>query len=105
MNARRQPHLSVGQRDAVVRALNERARTLREEIDADLRADLNAEPEAAALERDEVELREVEAALARVHEPGFGLCTDCDVEIPFARLEANPAALRCVACQARAEQA
>jgi RNA polymerase-binding transcription factor DksA len=67
-------------------------------------ADLNAEPEVAALERDEVELREVEAAQGRVHEPDFGLCVDCNADIPFARLQAAPWARRCVPCQARAER-
>jgi len=38
-----------------------------------------------------------------VHEPDFGLCVDCEADIPFARLQANPSAKRCVACQARAE--
>ena len=58
---------------------------------------------AAAL-RDEAELREVQALLARVHEPDFGLCVDCEADIPYVRLQANPSATRCVACQPRTEQ-
>ena len=96
-------YLTIQQRETLQRLLNERAAALREEIGEDRMADLNAEPEVAALERDVIEWREVEAALARVHEPDFGLCADCDADIPFARLEANPSAQRCVACQARAE--
>jgi len=46
---------------------------------------------------------ELEAALARLHEPDFGLCVDCDAEIPYARLSSNPTATRCVACQAKFE--
>jgi RNA polymerase-binding transcription factor DksA len=96
-------YLTIQQRETLQRLLEERAAALREEIGEDRMADLNAEPEVAALERDVVELREVEAALARVHEPDFGLCIDCDADIPFARLEANAWAKRCVACQATAE--
>ena len=96
-------YLTIQQRDTLQQLLQGRAAALRGEIGEDRLADLNAEPEAAALERDVVELREVEAGLARVHEPDFGLCIDCEADIPFARLEANPSASRCVACQARAE--
>ena len=96
-------YLTIQQRETLQRLLDERAAALREEIGEDRMADLNAEPEVAALERDVIEWREVEAALARVHEPDFGLCVECDADIPFARLEANPSAKRCVACQARAE--
>ena len=31
---------------------------------------------------------------------GFGLCEECEEEIPFARLEAMPYATLCAACQA-----
>jgi DnaK suppressor protein len=106
LNVLHVPHrryLTIQQRETLQRLLNERAAALREEIGDDRMADLNAEPEVAALERDVIEWREVEAALGRVHEPDFGLCADCDADIPFARLEANPSAKRCVACQARAE--
>ena len=39
-------------------------------------------------------------AMARIHDADFGLCADCELPIPFARLEVEPEALRCVACQA-----
>ena len=47
---------------------------------------------------------QLEAALARLHEPDFGLCVDCNAEIPYARLSANPIATRCVSCQAKHER-
>jgi DnaK suppressor protein len=106
-NVPHMPHrryLTIQQRETLQRLLDERAEALREEIGEERMADLNAEPEVAALERDVVELREVEAAQRRVHEPDFGLCIDCDADIPFARLEVSPSARRCVACQARAER-
>lgn len=97
-------YLTIQQRETLQRLLEERAAALREEIGEDRMADLNAEPEVAALERDVVELRKVEAAQRRVHEPDFGLCADCGSDIPFARLQAKAWAKRCVACQARAER-
>ncbi len=97
-------YFTLEQRAALQRQLEERAGVLREEIGEDRLADLNAEPDVAALERDVMELREVESALARLHQPEFGVCVDCEADIPFTRMQANPAATRCVACQARAER-
>jgi len=51
------------------------------------------------------ELAEIDAALARIDADRYGLCIDCENEIPMRRLEAEPAALRCVACEARHEAA
>jgi DnaK suppressor protein len=109
------------------RRLRERARTLRGEIrDALLRsehehhkdlagmvsdagdesvANLLADVDVAAVDRDVGELREVESALARVRDGSYGACVDCEGEIGFARLNANPSAARCVACQTRRERA
>lgn len=50
-------------------------------------------------------LRRVNEALQRVHEADFGLCSDCGGTISFDRLMAKPEALRCIGCQAAAEQA
>jgi RNA polymerase-binding transcription factor DksA len=97
-------YLTIEQRESLQRLLEARAAQLREEIGEDRLADLNAEPEAFSLERDVVELREVEAALGRLHEPDFGLCADCGADVPYARLEANLGAARCVACQAQTER-
>lgn len=55
--------------------------------------------------REHGELRAVRAALARLDDGSYGECIDCDIDIPFARLQAQPAALRCVPCQEKAEQA
>ncbi|WPG40176.1 TraR/DksA family transcriptional regulator [Variovorax sp. EBFNA2] len=59
----------------------------------------------AEAERDMAELREIEAARARLDSGAFGRCIECGAEIPHARLQAQPAAARCIACQARHEQA
>jgi RNA polymerase-binding transcription factor DksA len=101
------PHMhyfTLEQREALRRQLRQREAVLREEIGEDRLADLDREPEAAALERDVLELRDVERALERLHTPEFGICADCGADIPYVRLHAQPSAARCVACQAAAER-
>ena len=45
-------------------------------------------------------------ALARLREgASYGICTDCEEDIPFARLQAEPWALRCVDCAGLREAA
>ena len=55
--------------------------------------------------RDTQELRDIAAALQRMDEGRYGECVDCGCEIPLARLQAQPSAARCTACQERVEQA
>jgi RNA polymerase-binding transcription factor len=119
-------YFTIAQREALQGQLERRGAELREEIAAALRAtggeraeglanhleeiddqpvaDLESAIEIAALEREVRELREIEAARLRLHEPDFGLCVDCEAEIPYTRLSANPAAVRCVDCQALRER-
>src|SRR5579864_5396139 len=42
---------------------------------------------------------QVERALERVREGGYGICEGCGRRIPEARLRYQPAATRCVECQ------
>ena len=58
-----------------------------------------ADLSAARLDHEVRQLRAWEAAAARIEGEGFGACEDCGAAIPAARLVANPAATRCVACQ------
>lgn len=58
----------------------------------------------AERERDMLELREIAAARERMEAGTYGRCIDCDADIPLARLEAQPWAARCVACQEKHEQ-
>ena len=67
-------------------------------------ADLIADLGEAETTRDLGELRALEAALKRVADGSYGLCSDCGEEIPYRRLRAEPAAGRCLACQARHEK-
>jgi RNA polymerase-binding protein DksA len=48
-------------------------------------------------------IRDIEAALKRVKDGGYGVCTDCGVDIAFPRLQAYPTAKRCIACQEKRE--
>jgi RNA polymerase-binding protein DksA len=67
-------------------------------------ANMLADLDIAAVDRDVGELREVENALARISEKAYGACTDCGEPIGYARLKAQPAAARCVPCQERRER-
>lgn len=56
-------------------------------------------------ERETAELSAIDAALKRIAAGTYGQCIACGVDIPTARLHANPTALRCVACQDAQEHA
>ena len=58
----------------------------------------------AEQDRDVDELRQIAAAKQRMDHGTYGVCVDCGIDIPLARLEAQPAAARCVADQERYEQ-
>ncbi|MDR3393946.1 MAG: TraR/DksA family transcriptional regulator [Parasulfuritortus sp.] len=58
-----------------------------------------ADLSAARLNLEVRQWRELDAAAGRMASPGFGVCQDCDAAIPLARMVANPAAVRCIACQ------
>ena len=68
-------------------------------------ADLETAMDVAEVSRDAEELREVEAALARLRANTYGTCLECGAPIPLPRLEAYPMAARCIACQERLEAA
>lgn len=119
-------YLTIEQREALGAQIAGRAETLRAEIAAALRqpgdsdtihlanhlaeidddalADLETALDVAALERDIAELRALDDAGVRLHGPDYGVCADCEEEIPFRRMAANPAATRCTACQAGYER-
>ncbi|MBI1397284.1 MAG: TraR/DksA family transcriptional regulator [Betaproteobacteria bacterium] len=66
-------------------------------------ADTLADAMAQRADHEITELRATEAALARLDKGSYGTCVDCGEHIAFARLEASPTAIRCVACQSRYE--
>jgi RNA polymerase-binding transcription factor DksA len=53
---------------------------------------------------DSREFNAISEALHRVHRADYGTCVECHEAIPFERLQLEPQALRCAACQALQER-
>lgn len=118
--------LSTEQQNALRQQLRQRAQALGGEL-RDLDAERqstgpasrpgetpdDAGDQAEQLQRDEVreaeqnrdaaELAAIDAALQRMDSGRYGECIDCGIDIPPARLQAQPMAARCVACQEKFE--
>jgi DnaK suppressor protein len=73
----------------------EQARDTEDDSFSNLIVDLNL----SEIDRDADELRRIDTALVRLSDGSYGVCEDCSRQIPSARLEAEPTALRCVQCQ------
>ena len=73
---------------------------LEEESVADLLVDLGL----SIIDMHINELRDVEAALRRIHVGAYGVCIECDDELDLARLRAFPTAKRCLMCQENYER-
>jgi RNA polymerase-binding protein DksA len=67
---------------------------------ADALADLNL----TLVDRHIRELRDIEAAKARIGDRSYGKCVDCGDDIAPERLRAWPTAKRCHACQQQRER-
>lgn len=87
----------------VSRAEHARELLLQDGDDAPQR-DADREVDLAITDRELAELGAVSQALQRLATGDYGRCSDCDAEIPFARLQVEPQALRCVACESRHER-
>ena len=120
------PPLTAAERSALEARLRERQRALRGEIRAHLRGtgdsgvvglssvpaetdDWGVGDEMAARDIAEArhllaELADVEGALGRVAAGSYGECIDCGDAIAAARLNAYPAATRCIGCQGALEK-
>jgi RNA polymerase-binding protein DksA len=73
----------------------EQARDAEDDSFANLMVDLSY----SDVQRDVDELRRIDAAQRRLQEGSYGICLQCGMEIPRARLEAEPTAVRCINCQ------
>jgi len=62
------------------------------------------EVDDAVADIDSREFSAITQALLRIHGPDYGLCVDCHLAIAFERLQLEPQALRCTACQALHER-
>ncbi len=49
------------------------------------------------------ELSKIASALAKMENGTYGVCVNCEEEIPLARLRAHPFADRCIRCATAAE--
>ncbi|SPQ01847.1 DnaK suppressor protein [Candidatus Sulfobium mesophilum] len=59
--------------------------------------------QASKLTRHRLQLRDIEEALRKIEFGTYGICDDCEEEIPIGRLNVMPFALRCVDCQEKHE--
>lgn len=80
--------------------LAERVHDVGDESVADLLSDVGL----AVIDRHLQELRDIEAAQARLAMGSYGVCQDCAGPIGYTRLTAYPSALRCHACQQQYER-
>lgn len=76
-------------------------RDLSDLFDESPTVDLDPETLLSLQERTERRLSEIDEALTRVADGTYGLCVECHEPIPFRRLEALPAASRCIECSGR----
>jgi DnaK suppressor protein len=67
--------------------------------EGDPRADAVSEMDVATAIRESREMRETEAALARIRDGSYGICIDCGVGLSRASLKADPTSTRCPRCQ------
>lgn len=65
--------------------------------------DADREVDLALSDRDAVELAAIERALTRLAQGRYGACERCGGAIAFARLQLEPHAERCVACESALE--
>lgn len=71
--------------------------------DTDAQLNTARDLEFALDEHETAELAQIDAALQRMAAGTYGQCLDCGDDIPLARLQATPQALRCIDCQQKAE--
>jgi RNA polymerase-binding transcription factor DksA len=66
-------------------------------------SDLVSDVNLAEVTRDVEEMRDIGRALQRLAQGSYGICISCGDRIDPARQDANPAAIRCLACQSEFE--
>lgn len=110
--------MSLGktQRSALRQRIEERRTQLKRDLkrkgltaevpddDDESTASLLRELDNAEMQRDLQELLDLSGALGRLESEAYGVCVDCNESIPYARLLAEPSALRCVNCENHRER-
>lgn len=123
-------YLTIEQRDSLRHTLVSRAANLRGQIVTNLRDTrrpgcaplasrfetdaerelseldgLESEIEGADVEQEIRQLRRVHDTLLRLRTPDYGVCIECEEDIPFARLRDDPYTTVCLHCQQRKDLA
>ena len=123
-------YLTIEQRESLRDALHGRAALLRGEITNQLRRSrrpacgwlaqrieedpartlhalegLEAEIDGAEVQQEMRQLRTVQDTLTRLRSHHYGVCGDCEGDIPFSRLRDDPFATLCRPCQQRRDLA
>ena len=95
-------------RDALEKSENQQYIELIDRVPADIGdqsvGDALADLSLALIDRHIQEIRDIEAARARIKDGRFGTCEDCGEAIGFERLRAYPTARRCIRCQQQRER-
>jgi DnaK suppressor protein len=98
--------LLLKRRQALLRALNNDFASTLSVDDNDVRdiADRAVETEyreviAELAEVESRELKQIDEALQRLTKGEYGVCVECEKNIPMARLQALPYATKCIHCQ------
>lgn len=86
--------LLLAEKEAMTRRLQHQ----NEEIDPS-----NTEVLDPLTDSEEKLLEKIELALMKIENGSYGLCVNCDREIPRSRLEAKPSVSLCLACQRQHE--
>ena len=89
----------------MVDALDDHAKTISIPTDMEELGSDNAEQELTLtlLGTDEDILDQIEAAIVRIEDGGYGRCEDCGEQIPETRLGAIPYAAKCIQCASKQE--
>jgi len=103
--ARMRLEVMLEELDRSIRVLKGDPVAVPERSAADAGADLtDADHTRAMLDVASRQRKEVQDALVRLDQGGYGRCVDCASPVPEGRLEARPEAARCVQCQSKRER-
>ena len=92
--------------------LQESARSLSSGLEVEVYPDLNDQATAEVghhfalvlKERERAILQQIDEALDRMMTNSYGICEDCNEEIPYKRLKARPMTTLCIECKTRQEE-
>jgi len=91
----------VQQRERVLEAIPEQVHPLGE---TEIAPSEGIDVEMSLEQGDASRLQDIDAALQRIKDGVFGICSACGCEIPESRLQEIPSAIYCVVCEATRER-